>query len=285
MDPHEDAANDVGGRAAGVLLLAGLGMCGSTLLPWTRLSGRQGSLWEVFSATDVSVAALGSAAVVLACVVLVRGGCRAFLVAAAGAAALTAGPWAGEFVVAHSRDGDVFAYAGPTIAVGCAIVLLAGALLCVRGAGRVELGSSRPVLLGRVALLAAGVATPALPLVAGVGGRLYESLSVIVVALVVLAGLVLFSALLLSRHHLMTWVAIIAGAGLTGLAYATGLELLLVEQDFLSDTDGTGLALAFIAAPLAGVGTVLLAAAADEAASRAVRARRWEIRRSAGPAS
>ena len=275
MDPHEDAANDVGGRAAGVLLLAGLGMCGSTLLPWTRLSARQGSLWEVSSATDVSVAALGSAAVVLACVVLVSGGCRAFLVAGAGAAALTAGPWAGEFVVAHSRDGDVFAYEGPTIAVGCAIVLLAGALLCVRGAGRVELGSSRPVLLGRVALVAAGVATPALPLVAGVGGpSLYESSSVIDVALIVLAGLVLFSALLLSRHHLMTWVAIIAGAGLTGLAYATGLELLLVEQDFLSDTDGTGLALAFIAAPLAGVGTVLLAAAADEAASRAVRARR-----------
>ncbi len=122
VDPDEDAANDVGGRTAGVLLLAGLGMCGSTLLPWTRSSARQGSLWEISSAADVSVAALGSAAVVLACVVLLRGGCRAFLVAGAGAAALTTGPWAGEFVAAHSRDGDVFAYEGPTIVVGCAVV-------------------------------------------------------------------------------------------------------------------------------------------------------------------
>jgi len=74
VDPDEDAAKDVGGRAAGVLLLAGLGMCGSTLLPWTRSSSLRGSLWEVSSAADVSVAALGSAAVVLGRVALVAAG-------------------------------------------------------------------------------------------------------------------------------------------------------------------------------------------------------------------
>ena len=100
------------------------------------------------------------------------------------------------------------------------------------------------------------------------GESLYESASVVDIGLLVLAVLVVFAAVLLSRHRLMVWLAVVAGAGLAGLAYAVGLELLLVEQDVLSDTDGTGLVLAFVAAPLAAAGTVLLAAALDEAATR-----------------
>lgn len=262
----EAGDRDVSRGTAGLLAVAGLALAGSTLVPWTGSPGVEPSLWQTSSAVDVSVAALGSVAAVAALVARMRGGWRAFLVAVASAAALTAGCWAGEYVTAPGAG--PLTYPGPAIALGCASILLAGAATCARGAVRVSPGRGREVALGRAALLVAGAASPALAIATGVGGvSLYERTSVLDVGLVVLAVLVLVSALLSTGRPLMTWVAIAAGAGLAGLAYATGIEMLLAEQSVLDDTDGTGLALAFVAAPLAAAGTVLLAAATDDAAA------------------
>lgn len=245
-----------------MLMLAGLGLSGSTLLAWSAPDDGESSLWEITAGVDVVVAALGCAAAVLAVVELVRGGCRAFLVAAASAAGLAAGCSVGEFV----NTAALFSHPGPPLALGCALVLLTGAAASVRKGRRQTVPSGRVLVSGRIALLAAAVATPAVPLAAGIGGdSLYEQSSVVDDALVVLSAVVLVAVLLLPRSGPMTWAAIIGGAGLTALAYATGLELLLAEQDALYDSDGAGLMLAFAAAPLAALGTVLLAAAADEA--------------------
>ena len=253
----------------GVVMIGGLGLSASTLLPWSGPSDGELSVWKTSSAVDVVISALGCVAALLAIVELLWGRCRAFLVAAASAAALSGGCWAGEFVKAPAT---LLRYAGPPVALGCALLLLAGVAACVRRPRGLTVGSGRAVMVGRVVLVVAAVATPALPVITGIGGvSLYAQSSVIDIGLVVLSTVVLVSALLLPRRWPMTWAAIIAGAGVTALAYATGLELLLTEQDALFDSDATGFVLAFIAAPLAAVGTVLLAAAADEATYGAAR--------------
>lgn len=251
----------------------GIILATAPLLAWSYVasfpSGGDGidflSLWSETVAADVAMTGCAVLTVLLAVVVLVRPAFTVALVAIAAAAAFSGAAWAGEYFGDGPDGSNVFDLPGPYVAVGGALFWAAGTAATLRQAPALPLRHGRVSAVGRGVLLLAGVATPVLIVAAGSGGvSLYERLDVIDIVLTALAAVAATTALAAHRHRLLPWAAVIAGGGLAGLAYATGLELLLVEQDFLRQTDGAGVALAFVVAPLASIGTVLLGAALDD---------------------